>query len=179
VPLTPQQSLTITRLAPAAAALAVLEAIALWGGHWAWAVAGLVLFGVYALYVEILAVLQGGESTESELTWSLWARQPWVPWLVSVELSIVAGFVLAQHFRKDVLVLVCGTLLTGFLCGHFFAQQAKVYVALRRERRQRTSPPPGVDTDVVVTLSTAGETRVIDSADVAPRSTLTPPVKVG
>jgi hypothetical protein len=63
---------------------------------------------LYLLWVEIKAVQQGGGSTISEMTWRLWADQPWVIWIISV----VFAFVL------------------GFLMGHFVGQSRELYLKL-------------------------------------------------
>lgn len=80
-------------------------------------VRGLALLGlggfallVGALVLEIVAVKSGGNSTISEALWSLWASQPWV-------------------------ILIASHALLGpawYLAGHFTAQSAVVYEAIRR-----------------------------------------------
>lgn len=50
-------------------------------------------------------------ATFSELAWYVWARQPWVVWLVSVVVTFVVGF----------------------LSGHFWAQSSSIYEAERRK----------------------------------------------
>jgi len=150
--MSPEQSRTLFRLVPGVVAFAALEALALWRAWWTVAGLAMLAFVLFALYVEIRAVQQGGGSTESELTWTLWAREPWIPWLISVELALLCGFILAQHATRGTLLLTIGVLAVGFLCGHFFSQSSRVYVALRRERRsQSRAPEPTV---VAVTTTT-------------------------
>lgn len=62
-----------------------------------------------ALFIEVMAINAGGHATISEAFWRLWASQPWVV-LVSSHLVVAPA---------------C------FLAGHFFAQSAVVYAALR------------------------------------------------
>lgn len=70
----------------------------------------LALFG-YLLFVELTAVKAGGNSTISEIMWTLWATQPWIVFIVSH--TVAAPF--------------------WFLSGHFFGQARSVYEAVRKE----------------------------------------------
>lgn len=106
--------------------------ILLYKALYGWAGVLLLSGSLYALLVELLAVKQGDNSTISEVTWDLWALQPWVLWLPSTMISNIFGFWLGQFYNKDVLILVNAVLLVAVLCGHFFAQARGVYTAIRK-----------------------------------------------
>lgn len=72
---------------------------------------GFVLLIVFLLVVEGHAVIVGGHSTISELVWLIWARQPWIVFILS--------HILAAPF--------------WFLVGHFLGQSQETYDRIRRE----------------------------------------------
>lgn len=131
--MTPQQVATAKRIGPGLVLWLAVEAVCLWRGWVHLGADALFLFGVYALVVELLAVKQGGYSTESELAWWLWAYQPWVPALVSVLAAAVLGYVAAArgYTKVDFLVLLV-VYLVGCLWGHLFMQSSDKVERIRK-----------------------------------------------
>lgn len=69
------------------------------------------LIGVWLLYVELTGASAGAHATISELFWIVWARQPWVIYLVSLLVSNPISYLL----------------------GHFTAQASDKYDRVRRD----------------------------------------------
>lgn len=65
----------------------------------------------YLLFAEGQAVIQGHNSTISEMMWVIWTNQPWAIWLPSVLIAF----------------------LLGFFSGHFFGQSSDKYDAIRKD----------------------------------------------
>lgn len=130
--MTPQQQATAVRILPAVVITLGVEVVLIYRQNWKLAGLVLLLFGLYAFAVELLAVRQGGQSTISDLAWLGFAAEPWVAWLLSVVISNIAGFVIAQFWDVKVLFLVVVTGIVMFIAGHLVAQHASVYARLRK-----------------------------------------------
>jgi hypothetical protein len=64
------------------------------------AAVGAFLIGVFLLYVELTGASAGQHATISELFWIMWARQPWVIFLVSLLVSNPISY-LFGHFTAQ------------------------------------------------------------------------------
>jgi len=130
----PQQRVTAVRALSGVVVFCLMQAAAYLFNSWTVSVLAVALFTLYSIFVEIKGAEMDADATISELFWILWARQPWIFWLVSVLGFNVLGYIeLARfHYDREQLLYSLVKAALMFFCGHFVAQASDKYDALRK-----------------------------------------------